>query len=229
MTMLPFTQNMTAPLAEASPSASSFKKPLSTSEHVKATQPQQSKKRRGSMDVLRRSSHHKSKVQQKQPQPQPAEIALPKKKVTFARTAKVKKVRSRQHYSEEETLGMWYTVDEYTMIKRRCVQTLRLMMSTPNFQDTLDHTSRGLESRTKDAARKRKEFKAYSRELVLEEQENQREAGAISPGRLRKVYLEASETATRQALAFAHRDTQERVAEPLDYLLKIVKFENGMR
>ncbi|KAL3915601.1 MAG: hypothetical protein SGILL_005572 [Bacillariaceae sp.] len=228
MTMLPLNQNMNAPLAEGSPSASSFKKPLSASEHAKATQPQHSKKRRGSMDVLRRSSHHKSKAQQQQ---QPADAPAPpaKKKVTFARTAKVKKVRSRQHYSEEETLGMWYTVDEYTMIKRRCVQTLRLMMTTPSFQDTPDHTSRGLESRTKDAARKRKEFKAYSRELVLEEQENQREAGAISSGRIRKAYLEASETATRHALAFAHRDTQERIAEPLDYLLKIVRFENGMR
>jgi hypothetical protein len=124
---------------------------------------------------------------------------------------------------------MWYTVDEYTMIKRRCVQTLRLMMTTPDFQDTPEHTTRGLECRTKDAARKRKEFKAYSRELVLEEQENQREAGAHSAGRLRTVYREASETATRQALMFAQRDAQERIIEPIEHLVKIVQFEHGMR
>jgi hypothetical protein len=207
-----------APLPEASPSASSFKKPL-----VDEKTPE--KKRRGSLDLLKKKAS-KNREQQQQRDQQEQQT---KKKVTFARTAKVKKVRSRQHYSEEEHSAMWYSIDEYTAIKKRCVQTLRLMMSTPNFQDDINHTSRGLESRTKDAAKKRKEFKMYSRELVLEEQENQREAGVNSPGRLREAYLEASTTASQTAQYFAKRDEEEKVQDSLKYIMKLLKFEYGWR
>jgi hypothetical protein len=200
------------PLPAESPSASSFKKPL-----VEDKAPQ--KKRRGSLDLLKKRASKN----------QPNDESASKKTVSFARTAKVKKVRSRQHYSEEERDGMWYNADEYTDIKKRAVQTLRLMITTPDFQDDINHTSRGLESRTKDAAKKRKEFKMHSRELVLEEQENQREAGVYSPGRLREAYLEASNTASQQAQAFAKRDEEEKMQDSLDYVLKVVKFEYGWR
>lgn len=202
------------PLPDASPSASSFKK-----SHVEEKAPQ--KKRRGSLDLLKKKV---IKQQQKDQQEQ-----QPKKKVSFARTAKVKKVRSRQHYTEEEHSAMWYNIDEYTAIKKGCVQTLRLMMSTPDFQDDVNHTSRGLESRTKDAAKKRKEFKMFSRELVLEEQENQREAGVNSPGRLREAYLEASTTASQSAQSFAKKDEEEKIQDSVEYIMKLVKFEYGLR
>lgn len=124
---------------------------------------------------------------------------------------------------------MWYTAEEYVNIKKGAVQTLRVMMADPSFRDDLDRTSRGLESRTKDAARRRKEFKAHSRELVLEEQENQKEVGVHSPGRLRNAYHEMSMTAMRQARLLAQRDEDEKVNEPLDYIVKVVRFENGLR
>jgi len=227
-------------VTEESPSASSFKKPISKEEGEKLASATTStqKKRRGSGDPLKRSSRHQPKSQNKgsATAPESSESSAPSpeatkkiKKVSFARTAKVKKVRSRQHYTEEERDGMWYSPEEYTAIKKRCVQTLRLMMSDPDFQDDLNHTSRGLESRTKDAAKKRKEFKMVSRELVLEEQENQREAGVNSPGRLRKAYLNASTTALLQAREFAQRDENERIHESIEYVTKVLKFEYGWR
>ncbi len=224
MTMLPVNQ-ITASLPEASPSASSFKK-LPAKEEQTENHVQQST-RKGPFELPRRSRHKTKEAVNSAPAT--TEALSSNKKVSFARTAKVKKVRSRLHYTEEEQNGMWYSADEYTSIKKGCVQTLRLMMSTPNFQDDTHHSSRGLESRTKEAAKKRKEFKMYSRELVLEEQENQREAGVHSPGRLRNVYQEMSTIALRQAREFALRDERERITEPLSYVIKVIKFEYGMR
>ncbi|KAG7369821.1 hypothetical protein IV203_027567 [Nitzschia inconspicua] len=224
MTMIPISA-MNVSLPETSPSASSFKKPM-PSENGKVLTSSQHKKRRGAGDLLRISRH---KQKEQLAAAAPVEPKPQSKKVSFARTAKVKKVRSRQHYTDEERDNTWYSAEEYIAIKKRAVQTLRMMMADPSFRDDLEHTSRGLECRTKDAARTRKEFKAHSRELVLEEQENQREAGVHSPGRLRNSYFEMSMTAMRQARVFAQRDEEERVNEPLDYIIRVVKFENGLR
>jgi hypothetical protein len=234
MTMIPINQVNASLPPETSPSASSFKKPLprDNAKISLSKQRQQAPKRRGADDSLRASKPKQTR------EPHANDVAVPAsaaastqqmKQVSFARTAKVKKVRSRQHYSEEERDGMWYTPDEYIDIKKRAVQTLRIMMADPSFRDDSEHTSRGLESRTKDAARQRKEFKAHSRELVLEEQENQREAGVHSPGRLREAYQEMSLTATRQARMSAQRDELERITESIEHVIRLVKFENGMR
>lgn len=230
MTMIPINQMNVRLLPETSPSASSFKKPL-PNEHGKtpASKEQQVKKRRGGGDLPRVSKHKQREQTEDVAASMPSPPTPQTKKVSFARTAKVKKVRSRQHYTEEERDGMWYTPSEFVDIKKRAVQTLRIMMADPSFRDDLDHTSRGLETRTKDAAQRRKEFKAHSRELVLEEQENQREAGVYNSMRLRNAYQEMSLTAIRQARVFAQRDEQERVNEPIDYIVKLVKFEHGMR
>jgi hypothetical protein len=233
MTMIPINQMNASVPPETSPSASSFKKSLPSNEGKipSSRQQQLAPKRRGAGDLLRLSKP-KQREQQVDGVAAPTSATLSSqqiKKVSFARTAKVKKVRSRQHYTEEERDGMWYTPNEYIDIKKRAVQTLRMMMADPSFRDDADHTSRGLECRTKDAARQRKEFKAHSRELVLEEQENQREAGVHSPGRLRDAYQEMSLTATRQARVFAQRDELERVVEPIEHVTRLVKFENGVR
>jgi hypothetical protein len=228
MTMLAVhPMNVSLP-PDTSPSASSFKKPMPG--NGKLSNSSHHKKRRGGADLLRISKHKQTDKAIEAPSlPATASPDPQKKKVTFARTAKVKKVRSRQHYTEEERDGMWYTAEEYIDIKKRAVQTLRIMMGDPSFRDDPEHTSRGLESRTRDAAKRRKEFKAQSRELVLEEQENQKEAGVCSPGRLRKAYHDMSMTAMRQARIFAQRDEEERVNEPIDYVIRLVKFEYGMR
>jgi hypothetical protein len=229
--MITVVSRMNEPLPLESPSASSFKKPALKDDSNHKPE----KKRSGSLDRLKqRLNKHRQKDEINPASSSPSGVApppadtAPKKKVAFARTAKVKKVRSRQHYTNEEQTDMWYTADEYTAIKKRAVQTLRLMMANPNFQDDVNHTSRGLESRTKEAAKKRKEFKAFSRELVLEEQENQREAGVHSAGRLRMAYEEASATALQHAWELAKRDERERFNETAEYATKLVNFEYGM-
>jgi hypothetical protein len=233
MTMIPINQVIAGLPPDTSPSASSFKKPLprNNNKTPSSKQQQRAQEQRGASDLLHLSQHTQKERQVigvKDPtSTNPSTQQL--KKISFARTAKVKKVRSRQHYTEEERDGMWYTPDEYINIKKRAVQTLRMMMADPSFRDDANHTSRGLECRTKDAARQRKEFKAHARELVLEEQENQREVGVRSPGRLRDAYQEMSVTAARQAQMFAQRDALERIIEPIDHVIWLVKAEIGMR
>lgn len=217
-----------------SPSASSFKKELG--KEGKNSEKQQRKALVG-LSLLRVSTNHpKSQASATRP-PLPnvgtsnvnGKPADGRRTVHFAKTAKVKKVRSRQHYTAEECDGMWHTADEYAAIKKRALATLKLMVYSPNFKESDDHTDRGLENRTKNAAQKRKEFKAYARELVLEEQENHKEAGVKSPGRLRKACLETSLTSTLQARENGKRDQDAVQHESLEAILGQLKLEYGWR
>lgn len=66
---------------------------------------------------------------------------------------------------------------------------------------------------------RRKEFKAYARELVLEEQENQREEGMLCWQRIRKAYLDPSTSAIRQAHMYARQDARDVRDERLPEIL----------
>ncbi len=207
--------------ADESPSASSYKKELVNSNE---------KQRKGSsgVDVLQKASI----PQRSLGATPPTDLGAAKpasRRVHFARTAKVKKVRSRQHYTPEERDGIWHTAEEYTEIKKRALATLKLLVYSSDFKENEEHTDRGLESRTKEAAQKRKEFKAYARELVFEEQENHKEAGVKSPGRLRKACLETSLTSVRQARENAKKDHEAVGHESLDDILAQLKLEYGWR
>jgi len=190
--------------------------------------------------------------------------ATTKKAVRFHKNAKVKRVRMRHQYSVQEQEALWYTENEYTEIKGRVIETVKLMMqhdattkeqqkqkkdqkhgnTTGDNDDKLSsfsssieedalvsklssiellldnddnddnggYTSRGLECRTKHAARQRKEFKLYARELVLEEQQNQINdyTGGIDPNRLRHVYLDASIVALTKAQMFGRMDAEQQ-------------------
>jgi len=130
--------------------------------------------------------------------------------VTFAKTAKVKVVRMRHQYSPKEQEDMWYCDVDYATIKRRAAETVRLMMACEKhnitfLEDELQ-TARGLENKTRIAAAKRKEFKSFAKELVLNEQHYQKyESNSNLAGmvldheRIRFAYLEASTVALKEA------------------------------
>ena len=131
------------------------------------------------------------------------------KAVTFRRTAKVRRIRPRYQYSKKEQEDMWYTDDDYAAIKSRAIETVKKMKGEiGGFIDTDDHTSRGLECRLRKSAIERKEFKAFARSLVLEEQEDQRDKEIRNSGRLRKVYRKASAVALMKAQDKGQQDAE---------------------
>ncbi len=133
------------------------------------------------------------------------------KSVNFEKTARVRRVRTRNHFSKQEQESMWYSDDEYASIKRGAVDTVRRMLKgqkSGGFVDDENYSARGLECRMKKTAVQRKEFKAFARELVLTEQEDQNARGIFCSSRLRKVYLQASSIASMKAQAAAQKDEQ---------------------
>mmetsp|Transcript_56961 Transcript_56961/g.138766 ORF Transcript_56961/g.138766 Transcript_56961/m.138766 type:complete len:233 (-) Transcript_56961:194-892(-) len=219
-----------------SPSASSFKKEAPEKKQPSPTSLFSRKKRSASVGSDKSVSQDHAQQQQEQPQPQQEP-----KRVTFAKTAKVKKVRSRGHFTAAERDAMWFPAEAYVDFKRDALDTLKYLHETASvtverdgtesitFYEDDDYTMRGLESRTKEAAKRRKQFKAYSRELVLEEQENQREAGVINDERLRKTYLETSVTAIQQARWYGEQDEEDIRDENLQSLVRQVKQQYGWR
>jgi hypothetical protein len=153
-----------------------------------------------------------TKQDQQKPQDSNNNIAS-RKQVTWSKRVTVKKIRSHNHYADEEVDGVWYSPEDYITIKKGCIQTLKLMHK-PDFQENDQYSARGLEIRTRQAARKRKEIKTFAAQAVLDEQELQDETGETDPERVREVYRETSSISQSQAQFMGMRD-QEAVK---DYL-----------
>jgi len=134
-------------------------------------------------------------------------------------------------YSAEELEQLWYTESECIDIKRRAVETVKMMMKgkkrSGGFIETDDHTARGLECRIQEAAIERKEFKAFARDLVLEEQEDQNDQGIKSSSRLRKVHLKASSVSSKKAVEYGRKDAEAVNENCLQEVLKVIKLEHG--
>jgi hypothetical protein len=147
------------------------------------------------------------------------------KTVSFEKTARVRRVRPRNHFTKEEQEDMWYNDNDYSEIKRRAVETVKKMLKgekSGGFVDDNNYTSRGLECRMKKNAVERKEFKAFARSLVLEEQEDQNQKGIICSGRLRKVYLKASSISSVKAQSAGRKDAEAVNDIDLYQLLRII-------
>merc|ERR1719199_493333 len=95
--------------------------------------------------------------------------------------------------------------------------------STIGFTDDDDHTARGLECRTRIAATERKEFKAYARMLVLDEQEDQNGLGFKNDNRIRKMYLKASLVSSAKAQTMGQKDAEAANDISLNDVLKLVR------
>eukprot|EP00531_Pseudo-nitzschia_arenysensis_P008205 CAMPEP_0116129142 /NCGR_PEP_ID=MMETSP0329-20121206/7771_1 /TAXON_ID=697910 /ORGANISM="Pseudo-nitzschia arenysensis, Strain B593" /LENGTH=233 /DNA_ID=CAMNT_0003623399 /DNA_START=15 /DNA_END=713 /DNA_ORIENTATION=+ len=133
------------------------------------------------------------------------------KSVNFEKTARVRRVRPRNHFSQKELENMWYTEEDYISIKRGAMETVKKMLKAEKvggFIDDENYSARGLECRMKKNAVERKEFKAFARELVLREQDDQNNKGIFCSSRLRKVYLKASSISSTKAQISGRRDAE---------------------
>lgn len=152
------------------------------------------------------------------------------KTVNFERTARVRRVRPRDQYSKKEREDMWYSDTDYSNIKKRAIDTVKRMIKgerSGGFVDDDNYTARGLECRMKKTAVERKEFKAYARYLVLEEQQNQYDLGINNSGRLRKVYLKASSISSTKAQDAGRKDSEAVNDVSLCEIRRIVCLEHN--
>lgn len=152
------------------------------------------------------------------------------KSVNFERTARVRRVRPRTHFSQKEQENMWYSEDDYISIKRGAMETVKKMLKAEKvggFVDDENYCSRGLECRMKKNAIERKEFKAFARELVLREQDDQNNKGILCTSRLRKVYLKASSISLTKAQLAGSRDSEAVGDICLSDLMSIVNIEHN--
>jgi len=153
-----------------------------------------------------------------------------KKVVTFQKTARARRVRPRNQYSEKERHDIWYGDSDYKEIKRRALETVKRMLKAEKrggFVDDDNYSARGLESRMKKNAIERKKFKTYARDLVLGEQEEQNDLGIICPGRISRIYLEASSIAITKAQAVGRKDTEAVNNISLPEILQIINIEHN--
>lgn len=135
--------------------------------------------------------------------------------VTFAKMAEI--VYMKHQHSPKEQEDMWYNDDEYLVIQQKAAETVRLMMKCEKynvaFTETDDQTTRGLESRTKFAAKQRKKVKSYAQQLVFSEQRYQNIISASKGSgyianheRIRLAYSEVSSIALQQAQKQGKKD-----------------------
>lgn len=153
------------------------------------------------------------------------------KSVNFQKTARVRRVRPRNQFSKQEQESMWYSDDEYASIKRGAVETVKKMLKGEKyggFVDDENYSARGLECRMKKNAVERKEFKAFARDLVLTEQEDQSEKGIVCSSRLRKVYLKASSISSMRAQSAGRKDADAVNDLCLVEIMPIITLEHNI-
>jgi hypothetical protein len=111
---------------------------------------------------------------------------------------------------EEQKTDIWYTRDEYDIIKARNSLIVK-MMKTGNFEESDEHSFRGLEHKLKDGNKQRKNHKFDALNAVLEEQDRQyaREGRIIDLENIAKKYEVAASHAREIALIFGEKDAEE--------------------
>jgi len=110
--------------------------------------------------------------------------------------------------TEEEREEMWYNRDEYDIIKARNSLIVK-MMKCGSFQESEEHTFRGLEHKLKDGFKQRRTNKFNALNAVLEEQDRQYGRGFSDPDSIAEAYRLVSLCAKEKAFVLGSCDSQE--------------------
>jgi hypothetical protein len=126
-------------------------------------------------------------------------------------------IREYTYYSrplcEEEMTSLWYTKEEYALMKRSSSFTVRLMMGLQCEEGSIDGAddeeicTRGLESRTRRGAKTRRQNVFSAIDAVILEQERQRDMSSFNDiYTLARVYRDASASCSLDAWLVAQND-----------------------
>ena len=109
---------------------------------------------------------------------------------------------------DENKAQCWYSKDEYDIIKARNSLIVK-MMKTGHFQESDEHSFRGLEHKTRAGFKQRRANKFNALNAVLEEQDRQANMGVFEPEKIAKRYRRVSLNAAETAVVVASRDAEE--------------------
>lgn len=129
------------------------------------------------------------------------------KSVSFFPKVNVRKIRSKEHYTDEMKQQMFYNRDELAAIQKECRE---IVLSFSNKGESAIKVcndsvcTRGLES----LILARKEHTTAACFAVLEEQDDQREEGIEDADAIAEVYQDFSRTSQRIAMLRATQDEQ---------------------
>uniref|UniRef100_A0A7S3P8S8 Uncharacterized protein n=1 Tax=Amphora coffeiformis TaxID=265554 RepID=A0A7S3P8S8_9STRA len=125
--------------------------------------------------------------------------------VGFKPDTEMQQVIEFDMHDEEMALRMWYSRDEYDIIKARNSLIVK-MMKTGHFKESEEHTFRGLEHKLKEGFRQRRANKFNGLNAVLEEQDRQYAKGITIPEAIAEKYGRISIQASETAFVMARRD-----------------------
>lgn len=126
--------------------------------------------------------------------------------VRFAKNLDVKEVPHVKDMTEEEMHETWYTQEDFALIKKSMVITIRLMMASKPISN--DQTSRGLEFRTPTGAKQRKKNKLDALTAVWNEQVSQWNENMSDEYAISFVYQQQTAKCRDQALKFGAHDAK---------------------
>lgn len=110
-------------------------------------------------------------------------------------------------YEVHERDSVWYTRDEYDIIKARNSLIIK-MMKTGTFEESDEHSFRGLEHKLKEGFKKRRTHKFSALNAVLEEQDKQYNKSTSDQEIIAKAYREVTLAAKEDAFENACRDAE---------------------
>lgn len=131
------------------------------------------------------------------------------KEVSFNEVVKAKKTIHISNFSTDEIDNCWYTENDFEVMKRDVRFEVNLLENEcikdegECEQGEMRHSTRGLQMFTKAGSKLRRECKRFSRNVVIEEQELQREEGSNDAEYIAEIYAMATKSARRLALEAA--------------------------
>jgi hypothetical protein len=103
---------------------------------------------------------------------------------------------------------IWYTPDEYDIIKARNSLLVK-MARAGSFSESDEHTFRGLEHKLREGHRQRRANKFSALNAVLEEQDRQCAVGRVDSHGIASAYVRATRGARERAFHYGLRDAEE--------------------
>jgi hypothetical protein len=110
-------------------------------------------------------------------------------------------------YDDLERQLVWYSREEYDIIKARNSLIIK-MMKAGTFEESEEHSFRGLEHKLKEGFKKRRNHKFNALNAVLEEQDKQYNKSSIDQEIIANAYREVTLAAKEAAFENACRDVE---------------------
>jgi hypothetical protein len=143
---------------------------------------------------------------------------VPKKRVSFFGCVHVHPVLHINDYFDSEVADTWYDKEELNSIRESCRRTIAsmeedgsLLLFRTDYDDEVC-CQRGLENRTRDASRRKLQFRIAAWDAVLDEQEQQRLENIVDPERMAHWYHYYAVPCEQMAFHMAQLDAAQQEA-----------------